>query len=75
MAPGTEKPKLLTIHIKGTLKNLQSKEKYVPGMDIVQLLHLLSTKRIGYQRHIQKCIKLEKGIPFVPLKNKAKKKI
>lgn len=73
MAPGTEKPKLLTIHIKGSL-NLQSKEKYVPGMDIVQLLHLLSTKRIGYQRHIQKYIKLEKGIPFVPLKNKAKKK-
>lgn len=77
MAPGIEKPKyneVLTIHINGTLKNLQSKEKYVPGMDIVQLVHLLSTKRVGYQRHIQKYIKLEKGIPIMPLNNEAKKK-
>lgn len=63
---------MLKIHIKGTLKNLQSEEKYVPGMDIVNhLVQPLSTKRVGYQRPIQKYVKLEKGIPIIRLKNEA----
>lgn len=53
MVPGSEKPKydeVLTIHIKGTLKILQSKEKSVPGMDIVNhLVQPIFPKRVGYQ--------------------------
>lgn len=77
MAPGSEKPKydkVVTIHIKGTFKNLQSKEKQVPGTDIVNHgVQPLSTKRVGYQRPLQKNIKLEKGIPMMQLKDKAQK--
>lgn len=52
MTPKSEKPKydeMLTIHIKETLKNLQSEEKHVPRMDIVyHLVQPLSSKKAGY---------------------------